>query len=183
MLDYIWSNSRGVLTQSGFLTSRPERRFHQGNGTPGERCLPGRSENPVCSRQSGPGLQSPRSRRISCHQLGPPLPRPSPLSWVRHFLPASHGAPDPLPLRTVSGWCCSCQSRGKSGAHVSTSRVAPGRRDANIPPEITNVGQRFTPFVLGRVKDDTLPGRLLTFPTMTKWQQRLQFISNIYGAC
>lgn len=47
--------------------------------------------------------------------------------WALQFRAATHGAPAPPPLGLFSGWCCSSlQSRGKSGAHVSTSRVSPG---------------------------------------------------------
>lgn len=48
------------------------------------------------------------------------------------------------------------------------------------PPKSTNFGQRSTLVGLARAEDHTF---LLTFPTMTKWQQRLQFINNISGAC
>lgn len=50
-------------------------------------------------------------------------------------------------------------------------------------PKSTNLGQRLTPVGSGRAEGDTFPRRLLTFPTMTKWQQRLQLINNIHGAC
>lgn len=56
---------------------------------------------------------------------GPRRPVAAALARLQ-FSCVSHGAPVPPPLAPFSGWCCSSlQSRGKSGAHVSTSRVSP----------------------------------------------------------
>lgn len=43
--------------------------------------------------------------------------------------------------------CSSLQSRGKSGAHVSTSRVSPGRRSISVSPKTQNKTKTKTPDV------------------------------------
>lgn len=157
---------RGVGTQStwagiqpGFLSSLADNSIRLGE--PGERCLPGRSENPVAAFEAWLSTSLFSSRRLKILWRNGPLAVPGrwlqprvvvwtrlrsfavgrlcPL-WALQFSSASHGAPAPPPLRSVSGWCCSCQSRGKSGAHVSTYRVAPGSRDADTHPKAQTSG-------------------------------------------
>lgn len=81
---------------------------------------------PGASGPGGPGVSGPGGPGVSgpgrCEQ--------------RQFSAVSHGAPAPPRLGLFSGWCCSSlQSRGKSGAHVSTSRASPGRCIVNVIPK------------------------------------------------